>query len=273
MRHFTITVLAALVLCVAGLAASASPAAAQLYAADGGRASGMLYEINPLTGAASIVGAIQTSTGVGVPVGGMAFGPDDKLYAASTSGWSHSPAKTTLYTIDTETAVATPIGQIDNMANNAKGIGDVAFIGSTLYGFLKTDDGDCDYDLVTINTATGAVSCVGDSGLDSTSGGYGLAYDTTGTTLYGAAGGVDGDLSDLNTSDGSIDATLALDGAGGRWSDGESLAAMTYLDGTLYGVVRNWVDGGVYLVTINTGTGDVTVVGQLPALTDALAGK
>lgn len=266
MKSSLMTALAVLALGGAALLAPAPAAHAQLYAADGGRTAGNLYLINPATGAATLLGTVEDSAGEGYTVGGMAFNAEGTLYAITTSAWTQSSTQTELLTINPATGEATLVA---STGSNPK-IGDIVFIGATLYAFPTA--GDCVHDLATINTTTAALVCADDSGLSDVVGG-GLAYDATGEALYVSTDGVDGGLRTIDPSDGSVDATLSLDGVGGKYSGGQPIAALTYYNGTLYGIRKAYGDDAVHLVTINATTGAVQIVGILPPGVDALAGR
>lgn len=264
MNRILIMLLGAFALGVACL--GAAPAHAQLYAADGGRTAGSLYRINPLTGAASVVGTIEDSVGEGYAVGGMAFDAEGTLYAITTVGWAQSEIETELLTINPATGEATLVAGTGQRSF----AGDITFIDGTLYSFFAS--GNCVIQLGAINTTTGAVVCAGSAGAGGIVGG-GLAYDATGEKLYASLDGVDGDLSTLDPSDSSVDATLSLDGVGGMYTGGQAIGALTYYNGTLYGIRKGRGDDVVQLVTIDTTTGEVEIVGMLPPGVDALVGR
>ena len=168
---------AALALMCAGAASAQT-----LYGARGGSTAGNLYTINPATGVATVVGPI------GYAVTGMAYNPTTSTMYGSTS--SNSPVcSSCLITINLATGAGTLVGAM-GLANSAA---DIAWSGTTLYGW--SEDGD---DLVTINTTTGVATVVGEAGL----GTAGDAMDFSGGVLYAILQGNGNPLYTVNTTTG-----------------------------------------------------------------------
>lgn len=117
-----------------------------------------LYQINPTTAAATLVGNLGTSAN------SLVFGADGTLYTANSS----------LFTVNTSTGAASLIGGGGRYGSS----GDLAFIGGNLYLSSVGDN------LFAINTATGVGTLVGPIGFSSV---FGLATDNN-IDLYGITG-------------------------------------------------------------------------------------
>ncbi len=149
-----------------------------LYAITNGFANGQLATVNPLTGAATLVGA---STGVAVL---MAL-----VFASDGTGYAASAATNDLYKINTTTGALTTIGSL-----GFGGIMDLAFDSAgNLYGLSNA--------LYEINTTTGAGSLV--TNLANT-GLMGLTIDPSGNFLATDYSTSNTPLYEINTSDGSL---------------------------------------------------------------------
>ncbi len=243
---------------VAALALAAPAPAQVLYAARGAGNPGELYTLNPATGAmAQDIGPLTDSGGTNYGVTGMAFNPVTGVLYASVDG--KGPAD--LLSINPATARVTVVGPF-----NAGGLTmtDLAFTSAgQLYGISSTGGAN----LYTINTATGAATEVGSSGLTFTEGG-GLAISLSGTF----------DASPTNTQYGTYDpATGAYTNITNPTKPlgGGSYAALAFDgSGVLYGV--NLLVGGTstkatHLVTIDPATGAVTDIGPSITALDAIA--
>jgi hypothetical protein len=184
---------------------------------------GSVYEVNPATGAASLItnltGPFQTSF-VGLEVlagtvyatdvfdlalGGAHFGTIDLTTGAfipiNNQGGSGSwaalaadPAANLLYTVDLAQSTfpllsVTPAGVITTIGNTNQFIAGLAFDSDTnvLYGVAAGS-------LYTINTGNGAATLIGNTRLG---GSPGLAFDTESDILYLNLGGVDPESDNL----------------------------------------------------------------------------
>lgn len=133
-----------------------------------------LYAINPSTGAATLIGP------TGVFLNALQFSPDGTtLYAAGGAPLCgptppHPTACDTLYTVNTTTGAATPVGA----AGSYNSSGDLEFA-SNLYLTSATSTTD---QLFTVDPTTGAGTPLGDIGYAQV---YGLAYVPETGTLYG----------------------------------------------------------------------------------------
>ncbi len=145
-----------------------------------------LVEIDPATG-----GVLQTIGSVGYTVNGLTYDPTSGiLYGSTRFG---DPNYNGLITIDLLTGAGTPIGvngwgwggvPITNIATNSAG---------KLFGWSEWGD-----DLVSIDTATGIATVVGESGIGTF--GYGMAFDPS-DILYFVNG--DGGFFTVDTATGA----------------------------------------------------------------------
>ena len=130
-----------------------------------------------------------------------------------------------------------------------------------LLGWSETGD-----DAITIDTSTGEVSVIGDSGVSSS--GSGIAVDTVGTIWF-IPGRVNGNLYIINPLTGLGFQGPAL--SGGTY---DNINSLTFFNGQLFGVDTQ--DQGTTsslqnLVRINTTTGVMTTIGPLPTGIDSIA--
>jgi len=228
-----------------------------IYAADGKTgAAGNLYLLDPETGASTIVGP------VGYAITGLAFAPDGKLYG-SQSTQSGNRGNASLILIDPATGAGTPVGELLDSSTGTyhNSTADIAFHNTTLLGWSETGD-----DPISIDTATGAVTVIGDSGVSSS--GSGMAVDTEGVVWF-VPGRVNGNLYIINPTTGVGFEGPAL--SGGTY---DNINSLTFLDGTLYGVDTQDL-GSVgslqVLITIDTATGVITPIGPIPTGVDSIA--
>jgi hypothetical protein len=225
-----------------------------LYGADGagGNPATNLYILDPATG------AIVTTVGpIGFAVTGLAFHPTTGVLYGTTG--NASPVEPgALITIDPTTGAGTLVGQL---VPGNEAAADITF-GSdgTLYGWLEpgTDD------LVTIDLTTGAATVVGDSGL----GTAGAALAGSGNPLFLAGDGDSGELSLIDTGTGAATSGPTMDGT----TNDDISASDFHQSGTLV-AVRLDTSGPrpAELITINTTTGAITVIGATVNALDAIA--
>jgi hypothetical protein len=242
-----------------------SPALAQetLYVATGSKgAAGVLYTVDPLTAAFTMVAPITTGAGA-IGLTGLAFDPlNGVLYGITGLESANSPR--TLVTINPATGAATVIGTLTDPFFGTVGLTDISFRSDgTLFG--------SDNRLFTINLATGGLTLIGSTGPNL---GGGLAFNSSGT-LY-AARAATGSLDTLNPATGARAVGPTMTGAPNAGSGAVMNALAFNSANVLYGSNsdRAGVVGGstaVNLVTINTGTGVVSDIGVLPGNVDALA--
>jgi hypothetical protein len=130
----------------------------------------------------------------------------------------------------------------------------------TLYGWLEPGSDD----LYTINLATGAATLVGNAGISTF--GSGLAANSS-NVLYFAGDGDDGVLRTINRTTGAPTTVATLSG-----TLGISISALAFnAAGTLFGPRLDEGDTfAAELLTINTTTGALTVVGPTVPRLDAI---
>jgi PEP-CTERM motif-containing protein len=202
-----------------------------------------LYVLNPSTG------AVEATVGpIGYQITGLAIDPTTgTLYG----GTSRIESFHGLLTINKSTGAGTVVGAYDTPGET---MADLAFDASgNLYGWLEPFSDD----LYSIDKATGAATLVGDSGLGTATTGLAIGADdivylSSTTTLY-----------KINKQTGAVISSTDLD------SDTNIGMGLTFdQTGTLFGVGKD----DRTLVTINTATGAITVIGD-PGLNglDALA--
>jgi hypothetical protein len=230
-----------------------------------------LFQVNPTNGASTLVGNVVVGA---LPVGltGLAVHPTTRvLYGATSARSPNLPGH--LVTIDKTTAVATDVGAFnvpDPLCAGGGGgtatLNDVTFRNDgVLFGF-------CTQTLYTVNLATGAVTAVGNTGEFTAGNALSFLPLLSAGTLYhiGRADSPASNLHTLNPATGARTSTTALTPA-------QTLsfnALTTNPAGTILLAVRLDNSPGVgtsSLVSVDQATGAVTVLGALPANSDALA--
>ncbi len=135
---------------------------------------------------------------------------------------------------------------------------DITFSGAILFGWTERSDGP-----VTIDPETGEVTTLGGG---TSSHGSGLAADSA-DAIWSAPQGPTGQLFSVDPETGQVNPGPTLSG-----SFRESINSMTFVNGTLYGVAANNGADQKDLVTIDTESGEIVLIGSLPARIDSLAG-
>jgi len=217
-----------------------------------------LYSIDHNTGAATAVGPVGFNA-----VSAMDFDSTGTLYAV---GRRPSSTVSVLITINTVTGAGTEVGPtgVENLGFGDS-ISDISFRNSdgALYAYLEAGDG-----LGTINKLTGATTALGRTNTSCC--GNGIAFSPA-DVLYHSN---DHSLHTLNQVTGVVTFVASM-GFPAPTNDFWRINAMDYQPGTgvLYGsLLRGSGSSRVsYLVTVNTSTGVVTVVGQTVTLLDAIA--
>jgi WD40 repeat protein len=229
--------------------AASRPADAGLVGNDD--KSGMLYNVNIATGAASD----PRSTGISDLVG-IAYSPGGMLYGLTA--FLGGPTPNALYRINPTTGASSLVG-----ATGLKGVfeGDLGFDPTTgvLYGVQNVTTGG--ESLFTINTSTGVATTVGNVEKDGDL--SALAFDKNGNLFI-----LDDDnetLLEVNKSNGSIihSVSLSLDlGPVGGMAFNPSSGQLYVVDGS-----DGAYAGTNSLYTLNTTTGALTLIGNtdLPA--------
>ena len=258
-RWFPACLAAALVL----LAGVAHCAPSQLYVASvrsGGvntdaPISGNLYTVNLSSGASQLVGAIRLPGSRAVGVAGLSFHPKTGVLFGVTSEQSPNEPHS-LVTIDPETGAATLIGDLGYIVSDAsfdsKGI---------LYVWLQTTS-----QIGTVDLATGAVTRIGRpraAGVQA-----GIAIDPN-DMIYVTSKGASGTLDNVDTATGALQVGPPLTGA----PFSTQINSMSFSpSGLLLAINSNGGSPALSrLVTINTATGAVATIGNLPDDSDALA--
>jgi len=228
--------------------------------------AGSLYLINPNTGAASLIGPLQDGSGNPYGVTGLAFQPSTQNLYGSTA--NASPINSGhLVKIDPSTGLVTDIGSFGLPSTLA----DITFEPTTgiLYGLQAAGGGD--HWLYTVSLSTGVATKVG-IGTRPDFGGGGLASNSTGV-LFAALDGVSSTyghptLRTLNKGNGTdtLVAFLTPTPAG-------AIDSMDFNSAdVLYGFETDRSNPAhTQLITINTITGAVTVIGLSVDNADGLA--
>jgi hypothetical protein len=217
-----------------------------------------LYSIDPETGAATTIGVIGFAR-----VSAMAFDASGILYA---TGRRPSDGRNALLTIDTATGVGTEIGPTGvETLGFGDTISDISFRNSdgVLFAYLEAGDA-----LGIINKQTGAVTPLGRSFTSCC--GNGMAFSPT-NVLYHSN---EHSLHTLDQATGR--ATLVTGMVFSPPADFDPrVNGMDFQPGTgiLFGSLNDGFAGHPenYLVTINTATGVVTIIGRTVDGLDAIA--
>lgn len=242
------------------LGVASADAQETLYAATGSRGvNGVLYAVNPATGASTAVAPILAPGNLPIGITGLAFSPlDGVLYGVT--GLESPNAIRSLVTINPLTGAANIIGSLTGQFG-VTGLSDISFQSDgTLYGYNGST-------LYTINLSSGALTTIGSTGAGGHSGS--LAFSPLGT-LYGASTGPSGTLDMLDPSNGMRTIGPTMTGAPQTFA----MTAFAFNSaGVLYASNNSQTtpDRIVSLVTIDPVTGVVTNIGLLPVNTDAIA--
>jgi len=223
----------------------------------------------------STLSTIDKTSGVATEVGpvgfercsGMDFNPQDATMYA-TCERSDGSDELVLITLNLGTGEGTEVGVIGGHSFGST-IADVSFRNSDseLYAYLESGDG-----LGTLDITDGSLTELGSTGVDCC--GNGIAF-SPGDTLFHASNpfGPTINLNSLDQVVGTATFLLALILPAEAGND-PRISAMDYDPDTdvLYGTFfddRPTVS--TFLVTVDTGTGDITVVGETTNKMDALA--
>lgn len=258
-RHILALAAVAMAL-LAGAARAAQPALYVASVRSGGvntdaPISGNLYTVALARGASQLVGAIRLPGSRAVGVTGLAFHPKTGVLYGVTSEQSPNEPHS-LVTIDPATGAATLIGDLGYIAS------DCAFDSKgTLYVWLQTTS-----QLGMVDLGTGAVTRIGrprSAGSPS-----GIAVDPN-DMIYVTTKGASGTLDNVDIATGALQVGPPLTGA----PFSTQINAMSFSPSGLLLAINS--NGGSpassRLVTINTATGAVATIGNLPDDSDALA--
>jgi hypothetical protein len=223
-----------------------------------------LYTIDPTTGAATLVG----SMGGEIWCTGLAFSADGTLFAMAWDEISPGDWVAALYTVNPNTGAATMVGHSPHSYAEEPAIPDISFRSDgTLFGYLHGDQAD---GLGTVNTATGAVTEIGGTGVYRR--GNGIAFSRSDVLFHG-------NESELNTLDQTTGAyakrvDLTFPDVYCPARGGARINAMDFNSGgTLFGSLNcgRSRSGPNYLVRVNTTTGKVSNIGVSVDALDGIA--
>jgi DNA-binding beta-propeller fold protein YncE len=216
--------------------------------------AGNLYSVNLANGAATLIGAIRLPSAKPVGVTGMAFHPQSGILYGITSELSpNSPHS--LVTIDATSGAATLVGDLNLVGS------DLAFDSKgTLYVWMQATS-----QLGTVDVTSAKVTAIGRGGPPGPP--AGIAIDPQGM-VYVTAKGASGTLDNVDLNTGALQVGPPLTGA----PFSTQINSMSFSPSGLLLAVNS--NGGspakARLVTINTATGAVAAIGELPDDTDAL---
>lgn len=217
--------------------------------------AGNLYTINLASGTATLVGAIRLAGGKALGVTGMAAHPTSgTLYGITSQQSPNNPRS--LVTIDPGSGSASLVGELgvagSDIAFDAKGL---------LYMWLPGTS-----QLGIVDTSSASVTPLGRPGPPG--GPAGIAVDPQGM-VFVTAKGAGGTLDNVDLATGALQVGPPLTGA----PFSTQINSMSFSPSGLLLAVNS--NGGspanTKLVTINTASGAVATIGNLPDDTDALA--
>jgi hypothetical protein len=247
-----------------GIIAAGALAQPVIYgsAYSGSTGPSSFYQINPNTGAATLVGSIGFNR-----VGAMDFSSSGTLYAVGQDGSGPN-----LLTINIATGTGTKIATITG--TDGSHFQDIAFRPSdgVLFGYA-------DGDIYTINRTTGVATFIGSTGIFPD--GNGLAFSSANVLyLSNDSGGGLGTLYSINQANGSQTAVAALSFSGFPATNFIRTAGMKFDgSGTIWAAVVNGSGSGEgeggppswWLGRMNPTTGSVSNVGATVNGLDAIA--
>lgn len=238
---------------------SASECSASLYgAAFSSRGEATLYAIDPSTGSATLIGPIGFDA-----VSGMDFDPDTGLLYATAKRSNFGPH--VLLEIDPCTGRGVEIGltNVEDIDSNNTAT-DLSFTNSDslLYGFLMSRE-----DLATLDVSTGIATKVGTIS-PAGQGGNGIALSPDDVLFHAN----DVNLSTINQATGAPTAIAPLIFPPTMTSN-PRLNALDFdpETGVLFGSLVNGFNGERHLATLDTSTGQLSLIGQTIDGLDALA--
>jgi hypothetical protein len=217
--------------------------------------AGNLYTINLANGTATLVGAIRLGGGKPIGVTGMAVHPSDGTIFGITSEQSPNSPRS-LVTINPASGAATLVGELGVVGS------DIAFdTKGTLYMWLPGTS-----QLGIVNTSSASVTPLGKPAPAGSP--AGIAIDPQ-DMVFVTAKGAGGTLDNVDLATGALQVGPLLTGA----PFSTQINSMSFSPSGLLLAVNS--NGGspaaTRLVTINTATGAVAMIGALPDDTDALA--
>lgn len=167
-------IIASCLLLVSALTVSAAARKATLYVATGtSGTTGMLYTINPATGAViKAIGLLNDAAGNNYPMAGLAYNPFTKILYGATANAPVNP--NTLVIVDPATALVTVIGPCGQVLTDLT-VDSTTGLMHAISGFNQK--------FFTVDTTTGQAVQTGSTGIGFANGG-GLAATRTGA-LFG----------------------------------------------------------------------------------------
>jgi len=216
-----------------------------------------------------VIGPIESDEGPHA-ITALAFDAEGTLWATdATSGSDEGPLPPPqLMTIDPATAQATLVGPlVDGADAEHRSIAAITFAGSTLLGWTRSNNAP-----VSIDTATGAVTVLGD-GLGQDSFGNGMVAMDDDTVIVFPAGandgaGIRGHFYSVDAASGALADVGVLGGAGSA-----SVCGATLYHGTVFTLLCPHLAelSGSVLATVDPGDGAMTNVAPGPLGLDAIA--
>jgi hypothetical protein len=236
-----------------------------LYGCTSGLGGGLssLYTIDPATGTATLVGSMNIIKGCSA----IAFGPSGVLYATGAT----NAGTESLFTVNTATGAATLVGSVARGSTcgthaQPNEISDMKFSSTGTLYIMFAQPPHC---LATVNPSTAAETDIGQTGVSGS--GNALAISSS-NVFYHTSDSSPPILYTLNPSTGTATMVTSMSVSGGfpsacTTNNAFSRVADLAFDGTgvLYGLLNCAPAppfGPVYLVTVNTSTGVMTIIGQ-----------
>jgi uncharacterized repeat protein (TIGR01451 family) len=221
-----------------------------LLSANPGWGSG-LFSVDLDTVAVTHLGDMQEPLGADIEFDALS----GKLYASMGDRWSSSLPAPQLHTVDPETGASLGYVYLDEDC----AVPALELVGSTLYATCHETHNGGDSHLVTLDPSSGHVTfAISDTGYTRI---HGLAYDADAGVMYGVVnkddqGDAEGDLVSINLATGQASYVCST-----GW---HNITGLDYgPDGVLYAATGTGEGGEGDLLTIDTDTCDVAVVGDL----------
>jgi IPTL-CTERM motif len=222
-----------------------------------------LYSIDPGTGAATMIGPVGFER-----CGGMDFSADGNLFATcERADGSNTPV---LVRIDPATGEGTEVGPTGMSGS----VGDISFRNSdgVLYAYNASNNPG--HKIFTVDPQTGLATLVGETGL-AFAGGNGMTFDLADTLFQSQITvGPESDLNIINQSTGVATFVTQIS-VSNPPPDNFRFSALDAepLTGQIFGIANTGSGGSgpLYLATLDTDSGIVTVIGQTADCMDALA--
>jgi uncharacterized repeat protein (TIGR03803 family) len=223
---------------------------------------GVVFKVDPKTGAESVVYAFQGGTDGEFPVAGLIY--EKGLFYGTTSeggppGCFGVLGCGTVFTVDAKTGAETVLHAFTEDGKDGEiPFAGLTYSGGTLYG-TTVEGGIGDGNVFAINARTGAEKEL----LDFQGGAYGefpeAGLTLVGTSLFGTTAGQAqnyGNVFEINTVSGAVTILRGFSGTDGAYP----LAGLVYYKGLLYGTTSGGGHGAGEVFSINPQSGGVTVL-------------